>query len=78
MAEDENERLKYLFKAVLGVDVDAIVRQVVASVAVERAHQVRANSQEWERYMQAEGGVVFLPRHVIRMGTRSARSPPQV
>jgi ribosomal protein L12E/L44/L45/RPP1/RPP2 len=68
MAEAENERLKYLFKSVLGVDVDAIVRQVVAKVAVERAHQVRENSEEWERYMQAEGGVVFLPRAVHRIG----------
>jgi len=64
----ESERLKYLFKAVLGVDVDAIVRQVVASVAVERARQVRKNSQEWEQYMRSEGGVVFLPRNVVEIG----------
>jgi len=67
----ENERLKYLFKSVLGVDVDAIVHKVVAAEAVERAKRVRANSTEWDQYMKSEGGVVVLPPHVTRLGKRS-------
>lgn len=64
------ERLKYLFKEVLGVDVDAIVRQVAASLAVERARQVRENSAEWARYMEEKGGLVFLPKNVTDLGKR--------
>jgi len=66
----ENERLKYLFKSVLGVDVDAIVHKVVAAEAVERARRVRKNSTEWEQYMKSEGGVVVLPRQVTHVGRR--------
>ena len=68
---DESERLRYLFKAVLGVDVDEIARSVVAEVAVQRAREVRSHSREWEQYMGDEGGVVFLPRNVMRLGKRS-------
>jgi len=73
MSAAEGERLKYLFKAVLGVDVDAIVSQVVATVAVERAEQVRRNSEDWRKYMQAEGSVVFLPRRVMEIGRSGGR-----
>jgi len=66
----DRERLKYLFKQVLGVDVDAIARQVTASLAVERAQQVSKNSEEWSRYMEEKGGIVLLPRNVTDLGKR--------
>jgi len=66
----DRDRLKYLFREVLGVDVDAIVGQVTASLAVERAKQVRENSEEWKRYMEEKGGIVLLPRNVTDLGKR--------
>src|SRR5213594_5066555 len=57
----DRERMKYLFREVLGVDVDDVVRKVVATVAVERAKQVQQNTKDWKRYMDAEGGIVILP-----------------
>jgi len=66
----DRDRLKYLFKEVLGVDVDAIVRQVTASVAVERAKQVPEQSKEWARYMEEKGGIVLLPRNVTDVGKK--------
>ena len=66
----DRDRLKYLFKEVLGVDVDAIVSQVTASVAVERAKQVPEQSKEWARYMEEKGGIVLLPRNVTGIGKK--------
>ena len=66
----DRDRLKYLFKEVLGVDVDAIVSQVTASVAVERAKQVPEQSKEWARYMEEKGGIVLLPRNVTDVGKK--------
>lgn len=66
----DRDRLKYLFKEVLGVDVDAIVRQVTASIAIERAKLVPKHSQEWTRYMEEKGGIVLLPRNVTDLGKR--------
>jgi len=66
----DRDRLKYLFKEVLGVDVDAIVRQVTASIAVERAKQVPEQSKEWARYMEEKGGIVLLPRNVTGIGKK--------
>ena len=66
----DRDRLKYLFREVLGVDVDAIVQQVTASLAVERAKQVREHSDEWKRYMEEKGGIVLLPRNVTDLGKR--------
>ena len=66
----DRDRLKYLFKEVLGVDVDAIVQQVTASLAVERAKQVREHSEEWMRYMEEKGGIVLLPRNVTDLGKK--------
>ncbi len=66
----DRDRLKYLFKEVLGVDVDAIVRQVTASLAVERAKQVPEHSREWTRYMEEKGGLVLLPKNVTDVGKR--------
>ena len=63
-------RLKYLFKEVLGVDVDEVVRKVVATIAVERAKQAQQNTQDWKRYMEAEGGIVILPSNVTQLGRK--------
>ncbi len=44
----DRERMKYLFREMLGVDVDDVVRKVVATIAVERAKQVQQNtSTSW-------------------------------
>ncbi len=66
----DRDRLKYLFREVLGVDVDAIVQQVTASIAVERAKQVQEHSEEWKRYMEEKGGVVLLPKNVTNLGRK--------
>ena len=66
----DRDRLKYLFREVLGVDVDAIVSQITASLAVERAEQVREHSTEWTRYMEEKGGLVLLPKNVTDVGKR--------
>ena len=68
----DKERTKYLLKEILGVDVDEIAKQVIATASVERARQVSKNSTEWKRYMQEEGGIVLLPGNVTRLGKRSA------
>ncbi len=66
----DRERMKYLFKEVLGVDVDEVVRKVVATIAVERAKQAQRNTQDWKRYMDAEGGIVILPSNVTQLGRK--------
>jgi len=68
----DKARTKYLLKEILGVDVDEIAKQVIATASVERARQVGKNSTEWKRYMQEEGGIVLLPGNVTRLGKRSA------
>ena len=66
----DRERMKYLFKEVLGVDVDEVVRKVVATIAIERAKQAQRNTQDWRRYMEAEGGIVILPSNVTQLGRK--------
>jgi len=66
----DRERMKYLFKEVLGVDVDEVVRKVVATIAIERAKQAQRNTQDWKRYMEAEGGIVILPSNVTQLGRK--------
>ncbi len=44
----DRERMKYLFREILGVDVDDVVRKVVATIAVERAKQVQQNTKDWK------------------------------
>lgn len=72
----DKERTKYLLKEILGVDVDEIAKQVIATASVERARQVERNSTEWKRYMQEEGGIVLLPGNVTRLGKRTAGRRP--
>lgn len=73
MDPEQKDRMKYLFREILGVDVDLIVKQVVAKVSVERARQVERNSKDWKRYMAEEGGIIFLPSNVSHAG----RKPPR-
>ena len=67
--------MKYLFREILGVDVDQIVKQVVAKVSVERAKQVQKNSKDWKKYMSAEGGIVLLLENVAGVGRKAPPKP---
>ncbi|MGQ0797610.1 MAG: hypothetical protein ACT4OI_07100 [Methanobacteriota archaeon] len=68
----DRDRVKYLFRQVLGVDVDQVVKQVVATIAVERAKQAQKHSRDWKKYMGSEGGIVVLPSNVTRLGRRES------
>ena len=70
----DSSRMKYLFREILGVDVDEVVKQVVATIAVERAKQAQQNSRDWKKYMEAEGGLIILPSNVTQLG-RKERKP---
>jgi len=72
VAMDRN-RMKYLLREILGVDVDQVVRQVVATISVERAKQAQKNTKDWKRYMEAEGGIVILPSNVTQLGRKDSR-----
>ena len=69
----DRARMKYLFKEILGVDVDDVVKKVVATIAVERAKQAEENTKDWKRYMAAEGGIVILPQNVTQLGRRDSK-----
>jgi hypothetical protein len=73
MQPGQRDRMKYLFREILGVDVDQIVKQVVAKVSVERAKQVQRNSKDWKKYMSAEGGIVLLPENVAGVGRKAPK-----
>jgi len=75
MQPGQRDRMKYLFREILGVDVDQIVKQVVAKVSVERAKQVQKNSKDWKKYMSAEGGIVLLPENMAGVGRKSPPKP---
>ncbi len=68
----DRERVKYLFREILGVDVDQVVKQVVATIAVERAKQAEKNSRDWKRFMGSEGGLVVLPSNLTQLGRRDS------
>lgn len=68
----DRERVKYLFREILGVDVDQVVKQVVATIAVERAKQAQKHSRDWKKYMGSEGGIVVLPSNVTRLGRKES------
>ena len=65
--------MKYLFREILGVDVDEVVKQVVATIAVERAKQAQENSRDWKKYMEAEGGLIILPSNVTQLGRKESK-----
>jgi len=58
---------------ILGVDVDEVVKKVVATIAVERAKQAQKNTTDWRRYMEAEGGIVILPSSVTQLGRKDSK-----
>ncbi len=74
MESGQRDRMKYLFREILGVDVDKIVKQVVAKVSVERARKVQKQSRDWRRYMSEEGGIVFLPGTVAHLGRKQPKA----
>jgi len=65
--------MKYLMREILGVDVDEVVKKVVATIAVERAKQAQENSKDWKRYMDSEGGLIILPSNVIQLGRKGPK-----
>ncbi len=69
----DRDRMKYLFREILGVDVDEVVKQVVATIAVERAKQARENTRDWKKYMEAEGGLIILPSNVTQLGRKESK-----
>ena len=69
----DRERMKYLFREILGVDVDEVVKQVVATITVERAKQARENTRDWKKYMEAEGGLIILPSNVTQLGRKEPK-----
>jgi ribosomal protein L12E/L44/L45/RPP1/RPP2 len=69
----DRERMKYLFREILGVDVDEVVKKVVATIAVERAKQAQEHSKDWKKYMESDGGLIILPPRVTHLG----RKPPK-
>ena len=71
MQTGQRDRMKYQLREILGVDVDKIVKQVVAKVSVERAKQVQKNSRDWKEYMSEEGGIVLLPGNVSGIGRKT-------
>jgi len=62
-----SERLKYLMKAVLGVDVDAIVARVLARMSIDRARAVHDNTKRWNRVKEMEGGLVVVPPTILSL-----------
>ena len=69
----DRDRMKYLFREVLGVDVDDVVKQVTATIAVERAKQAQKHTRDWKRYMGSEGGIVILPTRVTQLGRKDPK-----
>lgn len=69
----DRDRMKYLLREILGVDVDQVVQQVVATISVERAKQAQDNTRDWKRYMEAEGGIVILPSNVTQLGRKAPK-----
>src|SRR5947199_10498547 len=68
----DRERMKYLFREILGVDVDDVVKKVVATIVVERAKQAQKNTTDWKRHMEAEGGIVILTSTVTQLGRKDS------
>ena len=69
----DRERMKYLLREVLGVDVDDVVKQAVATISIERAKQTQRQTRDWRRYMGSEGGIVILPSRVTQLGRKDEK-----
>ena len=66
----DRERLKYLMREVLGVDVDAVVGRIMADLSIKQAKRAAEYTKEWKRYMRKEGGLLVMPRTVIDVGRK--------
>ena len=69
----DRERLKYLMREVLGVDVDAVVGRIMADLSIRQAKRAAEYSKEWKSYMKREGGLVVMPRNVTEVGRRKRK-----
>ena len=56
---EKGERVKYLLKSVLGVDVDAIAARTIASLAIERAKQIPYLTREWLKMKDKEEWITY-------------------
>jgi hypothetical protein len=56
---EKRERIKYLLKSVLGVDVDAIAARTIATLAIERAKQIPNLTREWLRMKDKEEWITY-------------------
>ncbi len=68
------ERLKYLMREVLGVDVDAVVGRIMADLSIKQAKKAAEYTKEWKRYMKKEGGIVVMPKTVMEVGRKRRKS----
>lgn len=66
----DRERLKYLMREVLGVDVDAVVGRIMADLSIKQAKRAAEYTKEWKRYMRKEGGLLVMPKTVIDVGRK--------
>ena len=66
----DRERLKYLMREVLGVDIDAVVGRIMADLSIRQARKTTEFTKEWKKYMKKEGGLVVMPRNVTEVGRR--------
>jgi len=64
------ERLKYLMREVLGVDVDQVVGRIMADLSIRHAKRVTEYTREWRRYMRKKGGLVVIPKNVAEVGRK--------
>ncbi len=69
----DRERLKYLMREVLGVDVDAVVGRIMADLSIKQAKSAAEYSREWKKYMKKDGGLVIIPQNVTEIGRKSKK-----
>jgi len=70
----DRERLKYLMREVLGVDVDAVVGRIMADLSIKQARKTAEYTKEWKKYMKKEGGIVVIPRNLTEVGRKRRRA----
>ena len=68
------ERLKYLMREVLGVDVDAVVGRIMADLSIKQEKRAAEYSKEWRNYMKKQGGLVVIPKNVTELGRKRKRA----
>ena len=70
----DRERLKYLMREVLGVDVDAVVGRIMADLSIKQARRTAEYTKEWKKYMKKEGGIVVIPKNLTEVGRKRKRA----